>query len=54
MADPVRNYVVQISEDMINWIAAGQALPDDTNGDFSFLDDSDDSSSAHFYRVLTQ
>jgi hypothetical protein len=54
MADPVRSYVVQVSEDMINWIAIGQALPDDTNGDFSFLDDSDDSSSAHFYRVLTQ
>jgi hypothetical protein len=53
-ADPVRTYVVQVSEDMINWTAIGQALPDDTNGDFSFQEASADQISAHFYRVLTQ
>jgi arylsulfate sulfotransferase len=53
-ADPALTYVVQSSDDLVNWDEIGVASPDDANGDFSFQDEDTDAFSVHFYRVLTQ
>jgi len=53
-ADPVRNYVVQASEDLVNWNVLGVATPEDDDGDFYFIDDNGNPPAAEFYRVLTE
>jgi hypothetical protein len=53
-ADPVRTYLVQSSDDLVNWNDIGDALPDDPNGDFSYQDTEPDGTTAVFYRVITQ
>jgi hypothetical protein len=53
-ADPVRNYVVQSSEDLINWTTIGNPEADDADGDFSFQDDLGDGTITEYYRVITQ
>jgi hypothetical protein len=53
-ADPARTYVVQASDDLVNWNEIGQASPDDDNGDFSFQDEDGDIFPVQYYRVLTE
>jgi hypothetical protein len=53
-ADPLRNYMVQASEDLIHWNVLGTATPEDEDGDFYFIDDNGNSLAAEFYRVLTE
>jgi arylsulfate sulfotransferase len=52
-ADPARTYIVQVSDDLMLWQEIGIAMPDDSDGDFSFLDIKPDTAATHFYRVIT-
>lgn len=53
-ADPVLTYIVEESDDLVNWNEIGAASPDDANGDFSFQDQGSNALMARYYRVLTQ
>jgi arylsulfate sulfotransferase len=53
-ADPMLNYVVQASSDLINWSEIGLPLADDDTGDFSFIDNASDGLSTRYYRLVTQ
>ncbi len=52
--DPYRNYDVQSSRDLVNWVDLGPPDADEANGEFSFEDEANAGGTAVFYRVLTQ
>ena len=53
-ADPVRTYLIQASDDLVNWFDLGAPVADDDNGDFSFQVETGEGVSAQFYRVVTE
>ena len=53
-ADPALAYVVQSSDDLLNWRDIGAPVSDDTHGDFSFLDQANNGLANRFYRLATQ
>lgn len=55
-ADPARNYVVQASNDLINWVPLGIASYSGNpgEGDFGFTDTLSNQIQSRFYRIVTQ
>jgi len=53
-ADPGRTYLIQASDDLVNWFDLGAPVADDDNGDFSFQVETGEGVSAQFYRVVTE
>ncbi len=53
-ADPNGSYLVQGSDDLVNWTTLGTPVPDEGVGEYYFEDLNADQSATRFYRVVTQ